>query len=207
MKLEFVLMFSTIVFIASIVPGPTTLLALNHGIKYGLKNVMVSAVGNLTGTLIQAILSLTGLGILVVQSEMIFNLVKYFGVLYLIYIGIRALFQRTDFILKEDNKSKEFDFSPKSLFVEAFFITLGNPNAIIFFTALFPQFIKIGESSLIKIFISLLILSIIAFSCMMIYGLFGEKITLILNNKRSAKVFNFIVGSIFIIMGVSLALN
>ncbi|WP_018248816.1 LysE family translocator [Orenia marismortui] len=207
MELEFLIMFSTGVFLASIVPGPTTILALNNGTKYGMRNVIISALGNLMGTWIQAILSLTGIGIVLAKSEMMFNIIKYLGVLYLIYIGIRSFFQKTDFIIKENKKFRNSHISSRNLFLEALLVTLGNPNAIIFFLALFPQFIKIGESSLIKIIISFLILSIIAFSCMMIYGLVGEKITIIFNSKRKVKIFNFIVGSVFIILGIIMALN
>lgn len=207
MELNFLIMFSSAVFSASIVPGPTTLLALNHGTKYGAKNVIISALGNLTGTWIQAILSLTGIGMVLVQSKMMFNIIKFLGVLYLIYIGISTFFQKTDFMIKDNKESRNLNMSSKKLFGEAFFVTLGNPNAIIFFIALFPQFIEIGKSSLIKIAISFLILSIIAFSCMMIYGLFGEKIKIIFNSKRKVKIFNFVIGGVFIILGMSLALN
>ena len=92
MNLKFILLYSFTVFIASIIPGPSMLLALNHGIKYGLKYTIFTALGNVTATFIQAVLSILGLSILLIQSEIIFYIIKYTGVAYLIFIGIKMFF-------------------------------------------------------------------------------------------------------------------
>ncbi len=57
MSFNFILLFSMTVFVASIIPGPSMLLALTHGIQYGAKRTIASAVGNVTVTLIQASIS------------------------------------------------------------------------------------------------------------------------------------------------------
>jgi len=204
LSLIFIIAYSATVFIASITPGPSMILALNHGMKYGVRRVLASAFGNLTATLIQASLSIAGLGAILLQSENVFNAIKYLGAIYLIFIGVRTFFSSTDFKLQVDD-DKNLDSSFGKLYFEAFFVTLGNPKAVIFFTALFPQFINTQNNTLFQFIVILSILAVIAFCCMMIYGLFGQKLVYLLNKVKIAKLFNRVVGSTFIGMGIGLA--
>jgi len=204
MSLKFILIYSATVFIASITPGPSMLLALNHGIKYGARRTLATAFGNVTATLIQAFLSILGLGAILLQSAAVFNIIKYIGAGYLIYIGFKTFFAvDADIELKTDesNGAKKF----RDLFTEAFIVTVGNPKAIIFFTALFPQFISTQNNTFFQFFVILSLLLVIAFICMMIYGFFGQKITGLLSRTKVKKSFNRIVGGSFIGMGIGLA--
>lgn len=204
MNFEFILIYSVTVFIASITPGPSMILALNHGIKYGAKRTLASAFGNLTATLIQAFLSISGLGVILLQSENMFTMIKYLGAIYLIYIGIKTSFASTDLVLQVD-KNNNSDYKFWKLYLEAFLVTAGNPKAIIFFTALFPQFIDTQKNTVFQFIVILLILAVIAFSCMMFYGVFGQNIMRLLNKANVNRLFNRIVGTTFIGMGIGLA--
>ena len=204
MNFEFILIYSVTVFIASITPGPSMILALNHGIKYGAKRTLASAFGNLTATLIQAFLSISGLGVILLQSENMFTMIKYLGAIYLIYIGIKTSFASTDLVLQVD-KNNNSDYKFWKLYLEAFLVTAGNPKAIIFFTALFPQFIDTQKNTVFQFIVILLILAVIAFSCMMLYGVFGQNIMRLLNKANVNRLFNRIVGTTFIGMGIGLA--
>lgn len=75
MSFSFILLFAMTVFIASIIPGPSMLLALTHGMQYGAKRTISSAVGNVTVTLIQASISIVGLGAILIASESIFHVI------------------------------------------------------------------------------------------------------------------------------------
>ncbi len=88
MSFSFLLLFSMTVFVASIIPGPSMLLALTHGMHYGAKRTIASAMGNVTVTIIQAAVSLAGLGTILIASETTFQLIKWAGAAYLIYMGI-----------------------------------------------------------------------------------------------------------------------
>ena len=204
MELNFILLYVTTVFFASITPGPSMILALNHGIKYGARPVIVSAFGNLTATLIQASLSITGLGLILQQSENVFNTVKYLGALYLIYLGVRTFFASADIKLLTVG-SFCTDVNPGKLYTEAFIVTMGNPKAIIFFTALFPQFIQTGFSNIIQLTMVMAILAVTAFLCMMIYGFCGGRLVLMLNRIGIYKWINRLLGGTLIGMGISLA--
>ncbi len=204
MSLEFIIIYSVTVFIASITPGPSMILALNHGIKYGAKRTLATAFGNLAATLIQAFLSIIGLGAILLQSEAVFSILKYLGAIYLIYIGIKTFFVSTDFELKV-SESGSTSSNSKKLFLEAFFVTAGNPKAIIFFTALFPQFIDARNNTVFQFAIILVILAIIAFSCMMVYSIFGQNMVRFFSKAKFTKIFKRLVGGTFIGMGIGLA--
>lgn len=206
MNLKFILLYSLTVFIASIIPGPSMLLALNHGMKYGLKYTIFSAFGNVTATFIQAVLSIFGLSIVLIQSEIIFYIIKYIGVAYLIFIGVKMFFS-SNIKLDFDNDTSKKKYKFHALFFEAFVLTIGNPKAIIFFTALFPQFINIKNNTNFQYFIILILLLIIAFISMMIYGFIGQKLINILNNLKIKRIFNRIIGGTFVGLGISMAIS
>src|SRR4030043_1076622 len=88
MSLKFFLVYSITIFVASIIPGPSMLLALTHGLKYGAKRTIASALGNLSITFLQAAVSIAGLGAILLASEGLFNIIKWVGAAYLLYMGI-----------------------------------------------------------------------------------------------------------------------
>ncbi len=204
MNPEFILVYSATVFVASITPGPSMLLALNHGVKYGARRTVASAVGNVAATLIQASLSMAGLGTILLRSEAAFSVVKYLGAGYLILVGIRMFFSSTSGLKIAEGESR-VEKSRGNLFMEAFIVTMGNPKAVLFFTALFPQFVNTKKDTFFQFFTILSLLLLTTFVCMMIYGSFGHRIARGLQRPRLRKLCNRIVGGTFITMGIGLA--
>ncbi len=203
MSIEQWVIFSTAVLVASIIPGPSMILALNHGIRYGYRKSISTAFGNVTASLIQAIISIIGLGSILRASENIFLIIKYLGAIYLIYIGVTTLFSK----IKQINSNNDVSIHSKSnkkLFTQGFFVAFGNPKAIIFFTALFPQFFNMSKNPISQIIFFMITLAIIAFLCMMIYAITGSKIINLFSKSKLGKYFNKIIGIIFIGTGVSI---
>jgi threonine/homoserine/homoserine lactone efflux protein len=203
MTSESLLIYIATVFIASIIPGPSMLLALNHGIRYGVRISIITALGNTAATLIQAILSIIGLSIVLIKISMLFSVIKYAGAAYIIYIGIMTLLNSADPSEKAgDGKTGKEKAS--AIFRESFLVTMGNPKAIIFFTALFPQFISTNNETALSSFILIALLLLIAFTCMMIYIVFGQSIQKILTSRKRKIFFNRIVGFSFLGLGLGL---
>ncbi len=88
MSLEFWLLYAVTVFLASISPGPSMLLALTHGMKYGTRRTIATAAGNVIASLLQAAVSIAGLGAILTLSEGVFSVIRWLGAGYLIYLGI-----------------------------------------------------------------------------------------------------------------------
>ena len=91
------------------------------------------------------------------------------------------------------------------LFTEAFVVTMGNPKAVLFFTALFPQFISTKGNDFVQFFVIVALLLAITFICMMAYGFFGHRIGRGLKRQGFIKVCNRVVGAAFVGLGIGLA--
>jgi threonine/homoserine/homoserine lactone efflux protein len=193
------------VFVASIIPGPSMLLALTHGMHYGAKRAIASSMGNVTVTLIQASISIAGLGTILIASETIFQLIKWAGAAYLIYMGISILCSsKMSLSLSELNHSTKWN-SLRRMYLQAAFVTAGNPKAIVFFTAVFPQFFDPNAAYLSQFCILMSVCAFIAFSCFMIYAIGGQKIVCLFSKATVGKYIKRVVGGTFIGAGIGLA--
>lgn len=207
MSISFILLYLITVFVASIIPGPSMMLALTHGMQYGARKTMASAMGNVTVTILQAFVSIAGLGTILIASETVFMIIKWAGAAYLIYIGISML-RSSGLSLSPDGAAPDISGrSLKSLFLQGSFVTAGNPKAIVFFTAVFPQFINPNAAYLLQSFLLLSILAVIAFICYMIYAFFGQKIFSQFSRPVISKYIAKVFGLTFIGTGIGLAVN
>lgn len=205
MSLNFLLFYSMTVFIASIIPGPSMLLALSHGMQYGARKSVASAMGNVSITIVQALISIAGLGTVLMTSESIFLLIKWTGAAYLIYMGISIL--RSPGFIGSESRENVFSksCSKRKMYLQAAIVTAGNPKAILFFAAVFPQFIDPESAYLLQSVILLGLGALIAFVCFMTYALCGQKILHWLSNARMAKAVKNLIGTGFIGAGIGLA--
>jgi homoserine/homoserine lactone efflux protein len=207
MSVNFVLLYATTVFIASIVPGPSMILALTHGMQFGARRSIASAMGNVTVTIIQALISIAGLGTILIASAMAFQIIKFAGAAYLVYIGVCILFSpNMSFSPSSENKNRR-KISLGKMFSQAALVTAGNPKAIIFFTAIFPQFINPQAAYVPQSCLLIGIGSIIAFSCFMLYAISGQKIVFLFSKESIGKYINKIIGGTFISAGIGLAVS
>ena len=207
MSLKFFLAYSITIFVASIIPGPSMLLALTHGMKYGARRTIASALGNLFITLLQAAVSIAGLGAILLASEGLFNIIKWVGAAYLIYVGI-SIWRSPDMKVPNKLTSHPLSKTPlKKLFLQGVFVTAGNPKAIIFFAAVFPQFIDPNGAYLPQFITFMGTGGCIAFSCFMIYAICGQKIVALLSKASVVKYINKTIGGTFIGAGIGLAVS
>ncbi|MFC1819915.1 LysE family translocator [Thermodesulfobacteriota bacterium] len=205
MSFNFFIVYSITVFVASIVPGPSMLLALTHGMKYGAKRTIASALGNLSITLIQASISIAGLGAILLASEYLFNIVKWIGAAYLIYMGL-SLWRTANISISLIPSSNPSQITTlRKMFLQAAFVTAGNPKAIVFFTAVFPQFIDPNAAYMPQFSIIMGTGGIIAFSCFMLYAAGGQKLMTLFSRTTVGKYINKMIGGTFIGAGIGLA--
>lgn len=125
-------------------PGPGVVLTLANTLKYGLKKSLYGIAGIALSMCFIAILASSGLGALLVALPNVFNALKIIGALYLFYLAWKLWNSQAEQLDKMENSK---NISDKSLFKEAFMLTLSNPKALVFFTALFPQFINTVDRS------------------------------------------------------------
>jgi len=207
MSLDLIMIFSLTVFLTSIIPGPSMLLALTHGMQYGAKKTVISALGNVTATFIQALISIVGLGTLLVASETAFEVIRWLGAGYLVYMGVCMV--RSSREARVDNEKCELIelSSPLKMYFQSFLVTAGNPKAIIFFGAVFPQFIDSNMPIIPQAIILVSICALSAFCCFMAYGIGGQKASFLFSKNTVGVYVKRAVGSTFIGSGIALALS
>lgn len=181
------------------------LLALTHGMHYGARRTIASAMGNVTVTVIQALISIAGLGTILITSEWIFFAIKWAGTVYLIYLGISLWRAPSMSILSRQLDGDQKWHSLKKMYLQAALVTAGNPKAIVFFTAVFPQFIDPQAAYLTQSCILLGTCAMIAFGCFMTYAIGGQKIVSLFSKSMVMKYVNRVIGGTFIGAGIGLA--
>jgi len=208
MTFDYFIAYFVILFIATMTPGPNMLLAINHGVNHGLVRTIYSGLGNLAGNLLMAFVSILGLGAVLAASGLIFNMIKWIGVIYLVFIGLIIIFQpiKAEITNENDDKFRSYK-SKRRLFLDGFIIAIGNPKGILFFSALFPQFINVKHSSISGFMIIFITLGIVAFGCYMLYAIFGVRLKGLFQRHAFRKIFNRITGSILIGTGLAIAFS
>ncbi|MCH9694841.1 MAG: LysE family transporter [Gammaproteobacteria bacterium] len=119
-------------------PGPSHLLMLSVSLSNGFERSLATAAGDLTANALQILLAGLGLAAVITQSRYGFAIIKWAGVAYLVWVGVRH-------IIASFNATSVSGRAPvtslKRLWLRGFVTSAANPKAVVFFAALFPQFL------------------------------------------------------------------
>lgn len=124
-----------------VIPGPTIIMVITQALAHGRKIALASVIGVGLGDLLATSLSIAGAGALLAASASLFQVLKFVGAAYLIWIGYKMW--RTPATLPEigDAEVAEAPAKTSTIFRDSFLITALNPKGILFFVAFVPQFI------------------------------------------------------------------
>ncbi|WP_447527572.1 MULTISPECIES: LysE family translocator [unclassified Vreelandella] len=172
MNIEVWLAFTAIASVATIVPGPAMLLVATHSLKFGILQSLKTILGNITGLAILSSISVTGLSALIMYSSGAFLTVKIVGAFYLIYLGVKIWRNGVSPINVEEADSNE---RGRFLYLQGIAVSLSNPKAIAFTTALFPQFIEQSQSVFFQFSILLGTFVALSFSCLCVCSILVRK--------------------------------
>ena len=127
-------------FIIIVVPGPSVLFAVARAVSWGRTIAVLTVVGNALGMLVLAALIAFGFGPVLQHSPVLYALVQWAGGAYLVWLGIDALRHRT---LHAERMTEAGPLAPSRLRTvrEGFVVGVLNPKAVVFFAAVFPQFV------------------------------------------------------------------
>ena len=184
-------------------PGPSVLLATANSMKYGARKTIGTILGDLSANLIQMVLASAGLATIVINSGQLFQIIKWFGVLYLIYIGLKKIISTPS--IKFQNRNTE-NRSFLSLYTEGFLMSAANPKAIVFFAALFPLFINQSSPFIPQVFILGVTFLILDGISLLAYSYFAKRLKGYLENTKKVHLQNRIVGSLLILSGIMLSM-
>lgn len=203
MQLDTWIYYTLAILVLTASPGPSSLLCLSKGVSSGFRLALTTALGSLSAITIILTLSFTGLGVVIASSEFVFNIIKWCGAAYLIWLGIQAFRSKQNDFSKSD--SALVSTSHVSAYTSGFIVGSSNPKAIIFFTALFPQFIDPTDSLLTQYAIFAGTFVVFELSWLTFYALLGVKTSNWLFEAGRAKLFNRLTGGVFISAGVMLS--
>ena len=196
-------LFITVSWALIIAPGPDMLYVITRGMTHGRGAGMLSAIGVICGILVHTTAAALGLTLIFQTSATAFLIVKYLGALYLIYLGIKTLKDRSSLTLSSDHKPRQL----RVLFGQGVLSNVTNPKVALFFLAFLPQFVHPEHGQvpvqmivlgLIFAFFGVIYLSVIGYSA-------GHVGAWIAQHPRSLKPLRWATGGIFLGLGLRLA--
>lgn len=183
----------------SISPGAGAVVSMNYGIKYGIKKSYAAILGLQVGLLIQTFIVVIGLGALIAKSVMLFTIIKWVGVIYLIYLGLSKFFEKVETIDEQEHLKT---YNVKKAFLSSTLINLTNPKATVFLVAFIPQFLDPQYSLWIQFIIISLTLCIIDIFVMSGYSSMASKLKFLIKDEKAMNIQNKITGSFLILAAV-----
>lgn len=187
-------------------PGPDNIYVLTQGMTKSKKAAIVTTLGLCTGIIVHTSAAAFGISVIFKSSEIAFNIVKYAGASYLLYIAYQAFkYRNTPLDLSVQNSSSEL----KKLYVKGFFMNVLNPKVSIFFLAFLPQFVSPQNGNVPLQMISLglifMVITVIVFSFI---GIAGNFLSLKLQKNPSiVKYMNILTSFVLGALAVKLALS
>lgn len=185
----------------SLAPGSGTVNSISNGINHGIRKSMAAVAGLQIGIITQIVLVGAGLGALIAKSAMAFSILKWIGVAYLIWLGVQKWRDRSS-IVASAHQSR---LSGWKLMRSAMFLNLSNPKSVVFFVALFPQFIDPSGNQITQFLVLGLTTVVIDTIVMFGYTSLASRLRNIVSSERSMGKLNKIFGSMFVGCGALLA--
>jgi homoserine/homoserine lactone efflux protein len=183
-------------------PGPAVLFVLSSALRSGTRKSVFSNLGILAANTVYFVLSAAGVGSLLLASSDLFFAIKWIGAAYLIFLGLRALFGKTH-VLSAAAPQKET--RPWRMFADGFILQASNPKAIVFFTALLPQFVDPRLPIAPQMTILAMTSVAIEFCVLFGYAVAAGRASEIAREPRYAAWTNRIAGALLICAGAGLA--
>jgi len=201
------LSFILVVLVLFLIPGPAVLLTISQTASGGRKAGIITGVGIAVGDLIHTVAAVFGLSAILMTSVLAFEIVKYLGAAYLVYLGIKLSLEKA----KKQEKPVTKKNNTKTSFRQALLIELLNPKTALFFLAFLPQFVHDGGTPVVY---QLLILGLTFVLMSILYTSSLAYLTSSLGkkffsnkNSRLSRWQGKIVGSIYIGIGIQLVLQ
>ena len=188
-----------------LVPGPAVLLVLGRTVQGGRKTGVMTGLGIACGDCVHTLFAAVGLSALLMTSALAFNVVRFAGALYLIYLGVKAILEKPS----ESDLPAVAPVTPVKAFLQAIPVEMLNPKTALFFLAFMPQFVHPERGSTFVQFAVLgLIFSVMSslYTSLLVFAIkpLGRLVERLSWLKRWQ---GKIVGAIFISLGVKVAVQ
>jgi len=195
LPLDFILFLQIIIFLF-LTPGTPRIVIVSYSMNYGVQKCVWTALGDITANFIQATLVIFVLGTFFSDNPTFLNIIKWIGVIYLLYLAYDVYKSSPKEINSEIITSKSFF----SFFKDGFLVAGTSPKAWLFFPLIFPQFIDFNSNYVVQFFILIITYVVLDFLSLIGYALLAQK--LITWIKANPKTINTISASVLILIAL-----
>lgn len=172
--------FALVAIVAIAIPGPTVLLALANGSRFGVRRATYGMLGAVASDIVLVTAVALGLGAILLASEVAFSIVKWIGVAYLVYLGIRLLLSKGHLAQQPQDDPRG---SRRAVFMKSFLVAVTNPKGYLFVGALLPQFIVASQPQVPQYLVIGAVFCAIDFAIMFAYAAAGSQVMRLLKAR------------------------
>ncbi len=187
-------------------PGPGALSSMAAGLRYGFARGMLNCLGLQAAIVVNVFITWLGLGALLMASTFAFDLMKYGGAAYLIYLGIQKFRETAVAVDVSGGNVLDTRDSAWKIFRQGFWVNLTNPKGMVFLLAVLPQFIDVSRPTAPQygvLTLTMVAVDVIVMAC---YTGFAAKVLAALNKPKQIQWTNRTLGGLFIAAGCALML-
>jgi threonine/homoserine/homoserine lactone efflux protein len=203
-------LFLTATVILLVIPGPSVLFVVARGIDQGFRAALYSSVGLALGDLFQVLCAAAGLSALLASSVALFQIVKFAGAAYLVFLGVRRILDRSadEFPDPAADQDSARRAAAPGLVGQGFTVNALNPKTALFFLALLPQFVAPDAGpAWLQILSFGAAFVVLGFMTNSLYGRLGERLgALARRSTRFQKATRYVGGGALVALGVAAAL-
>lgn len=188
----------------SFTPGAGAISTMSNSLNSGFRRSIWGVLGQQLALIIHIVTVALGVGVLVSSSPVIFNVIRYAGAAYLVYLGIRQFLHRPD--LDKEKVEDRRNEPALSMFQRGVWVNLLNPKAIVFFLAFMPQFIRTDEPLLQQyLVLTATVVTIDILVMWFFFALAARSFQRFTHNEHGQRILNRIFGCLFVAVGILLA--
>jgi threonine/homoserine/homoserine lactone efflux protein len=144
MLVEHFWVFAFTALLLNLTPGNDMLFVMARSTSQGSKAGIISSVGIMSGCMVHMIAAMAGLSAIIAKSATAFDIIKYIGAAYLIYLGVQSILDKSK-SFKIDSAVPKLSY--RKIFWQAVITNMLNPKVALFFLAFLPQFINVKEGN------------------------------------------------------------
>jgi Putative threonine efflux protein len=195
-----------------IVPGVDFILVTKNTVSSGTRAGQFTTLGIASALSIWTIVAVLGLSAIVAKSIVLFNIIKYLGVAYLVFLGIKSIRNKSTFSIEIDDSENNKEWSKSSInqyktyFFQGFLSDFLNPKTVIVYMTLMPQFINTDKNVYLQLIILGLILIVEAILWFLILVYILKYIRSWFKEAKVQNIFNKVAGTMLVSLAIKLAL-
>lgn len=201
-------LFALAALLLAITPGPDMALIVARSGRYGVKGGVATSLGVATGSFVHIFAAAIGISAMLLASATAFNLIKWAGALYLIYMGLTMLLARPSAEPRRDDLEREQKtLGLSQIFLQGALTNILNPKVAMFFLAFLPQFVDADAPSKFQAFLMLgILMNIIGTAWNLIVAWFAARLVATGPVSRGRIWLERSMGAFFLAIGARLAL-